>query len=192
MWVNWPSYLIFRFQHIEIRRPLFLEFPGPPLQVRKACLAHATPTSRYHRWARLASRSTCKIRHASLAQNGWQGSLQHAEQPKQGEEYFGNRVDMKWRATYLCHHSPKAGQGVTAARCPSGPIDFIIIEERECIGSVRHQDSLEGVHLQDGRGWSHDFPSQKLLSPAPSTLHLPCPPAAQSCSSASPHTLPPL
>ena len=55
------------------------------------------------------------------------------------------------RTTYLCHHSPKARQGIAATGRPSGPVDFIIIEECECIGAIRHQDSLEGVHLQDGK-----------------------------------------
>lgn len=63
-------------------------------------------------------------------------------------------MEMKWRATYLCHHSAKAGQGVTAARRPSGPVDLIIIEERKRVGSVGHQNSLEGVHLRDGWEWT--------------------------------------
>lgn len=54
------------------------------------------------------------------------------------EQSFGNKMEMKWRATNLCHHTPKAGQGVAAARRPGGPVDFIVIEERECIRSIRH------------------------------------------------------
>lgn len=73
---------------------------------------------------------------------------------------------MKQRTTHLCHHSPETSQGVTTARCPSGPVDFIVIEERECIGAIRHQDSLEGVHLQDGKAWPHDSRSPGAPVPA--------------------------
>lgn len=85
---------------------------------------------------------------------------------------------MSQRTTYLGHHSPKTRQGITAARRPSGPVDFVIIEEREGIGAVRHQDGLEGVHLQDANGWvgsgltspGAPLPSSSSLYPAPSPL----------------------
>lgn len=50
---------------------------------------------------------------------------------------------------YLCHHTPKACQGVAATRCPGCPVDFIVIKECECVGAVGHQHGLEGVHLQN-------------------------------------------
>lgn len=66
---------------------------------------------------------------------------------------------MTQSTTYLRHHSPKARQGIATTRSPSGPVDLVIIEERECEGAIRYQDGLEGIHLQDENGWvwgSHD------------------------------------
>lgn len=57
--------------------------------------------------------------------------------------------------TYLGHHAPKARQGIATTRGPSGPVDLVIIEEREGVGAIRYQDGLEGIHLQDENGWVH-------------------------------------
>ena len=54
---------------------------------------------------------------------------------------------------------PQARQGIATTCSPSGPVDLVIIEERECEGAIRYQDGLEGIHLQDENGWvrgSHD------------------------------------
>lgn len=82
------------------------------------------------------------------------------------------RRRMRWRTTYLCHHSPKTCQGIATACRPCGPVDFIIIEECERIGAIRHQDGLEGVHLQDGNGWSQDLPGPGAPLPHSSSLSL--------------------
>lgn len=87
----------------------------------------------------------------------------------------GNMRGMKWRVTYLCHHSTKTRQGVTATSRPRGPVDLVIIEEGECVGAIRHQDGLEGVHLQDGNAQSHDLhspggPGPREVLPSPCAL----------------------
>lgn len=92
---------------------------------------------------------------------------------------FRNTQRMTQSTTYLRHHSPKTCQGIATTRSPSGPVDLIIIEERECVGAIRHQDGLEGVHLQDENGWvwgshdSHSPPSRQSQLPSPSPLLTP-------------------
>lgn len=68
-------------------------------------------------------------------------------------------------ASYLCHHTSKACQGVTTTGCPSSPVDFIVIKERERVGAIGHQHGLEGVHLQNVQN--------KLRSSSPVVAPLP-------------------